>query len=146
MEYSRKLWIAKILIMLATLLYTFEPLLVDLSSTHSEPDIWSMHGRFHWIWGLSSHVIAFPILMYLLWGNLHGTGRSVRVVAFLGMAYALGFFVTATFGEKFGAQLHDSSHEHPPYGGDGEFSIMIISFALLCIGVLFSIKRGESLE
>lgn len=41
-------------------------------------------------------VMSLPILAYLLWGGLHGTGRSVRMVGFLGLVYAASFFVSET--------------------------------------------------
>lgn len=43
--------------------------------------------RAAWFW-----CISLPVLFYLLWGGLHGTGRSVRTVGYLGMAYGISHY------------------------------------------------------
>lgn len=144
MDYARKLLIAKILVMAATTAYTFGPLFVDFGASHMQSEYWSAHARFHLGWVLSANVIAFPILMYVLWGKLHGTGRSVRLVAFLGMAYALGFFVTGAMREKIDAALHDPGYAHQVFGLDRNLVMNMFVFALLGIGILFSLKRRET--
>ena len=40
-------------------------------------------------------LISLPVFFYLLWGKLHGTGRSVRIVGYLGLAYAASYFATS---------------------------------------------------
>jgi len=43
-------------------------------------------------------LIILPVLLYLLWGALHGTGRSARIVGLLGMAYCVSDVLTSNSG------------------------------------------------
>jgi hypothetical protein len=143
MPYAKKLLIAKILVTIATLAYTFIPLFVDFRASHMAAEYWSAHARFHLGWTLSAHVFALPVLLYVLWGKLHGTGRSVRLVGFLGMAYTLGFFITAAMRDKLDAALHDPGHAHLIFGLDENLVMNLFVFVLLAAGVLLSVKRKE---
>ena len=114
MDYSRKLLISKILITVATAVYLTLPVLTNYNG-----DIFG-------------NLLAFPILMYAVWGKLHGTGRSVRLVAFLGMAYAVGYFISVVL------RVNGTLPTYLP-------SVTLI-FTLLTLGVLFSIKRDKKPE
>lgn len=114
MEYAQKLLISKILITLAMALYAMLPFF-----THVD-------------WSSAGNVIAFPVFLYVLWGGLHGTGRSVRLVAFLGMAYVIGYFFSTAWTNTPAPLEYETWY----------FAI----FVLLTLGVLLSIKRKNSAE
>jgi hypothetical protein len=114
MEYQRKLLAAKLLVTLAMAIYTLMPILNQVD------------------WTFIANIFAFPVLMYAVWGKLHGTGRSVRLVAFLGMAYSVGYFISVAWMSNSGPDLY--------------LELFAAIFALLTLGVLFSIRREKSLE
>jgi len=39
---------------------------------------------------------SLPVFAYIMWGDLHGTGRSVRLVGLLGLAYAASLAITGS--------------------------------------------------
>ncbi|NNC37370.1 MAG: hypothetical protein EX271_11815 [Acidimicrobiales bacterium] len=109
MNYSTKMMISKTLVTAAIALYAALPFFTK------------------WEWMSVGNLLAFPVFLYALWGGLHGTARSVRLVAFLVMAYILGYFISLNW-------LSDRPPlEYLPY-----FAAV---FGLLTLGVLFSIKR-----
>ena len=112
MEYAKKLKIAKILVTLGIAIFTLTPFF-----THLDVNIWG-------------NIIAFPVFLYVLWGSLHGTGRSVRLVAFLGMAYAIGSFISAN---TTGANWKQS-----------ESQFLGLIFVILALGVFISLKPRNS--
>jgi len=142
MTYTTKLLIAKILITIGLSLYALLPFVIDFGGSHIASVDWSPHARFHLTWVLFGNVMALPVLLFAIWSKLHGTGRSVRLVAFLGMAYTLGFFVAASLRGRLGSDLHDAGHEHLVLGLDGNLISTGLIFAMLLLGVFFSIKRS----
>jgi len=77
MSYEKRLLAAKA-ILTATAIAAAWPLVIG-----------SFYDRGVVIW-----TISLPIFAYLLWGNVHGTGRSVRMMGLLGLAYATSFLMT----------------------------------------------------
>jgi len=144
MKYEKKLFAAKILITLGLSAAALIPLTVDFGPSHIASEQWSPHARFHLTWALLGNLFALPILLFAVWSGLHGTGRSVRLVAFLGMASMAGFFTASAFRENLGAALHDPGHQHLMLGMDGNSVIFAIIFAVLLIGVLLSIRPRAS--
>ncbi len=70
MTYTKRLNLAKFLMMLTAGL-CLVPAMIS--------GIWDQ-AQIFWI-------ICLPIIAFLLWGSLHGTGRSVRMAGYLGLAY-----------------------------------------------------------
>ncbi len=140
MVYERKLFLAKILVSASLSLYALVPMVIDFGTSHIASEHWSPHARFHLTWVLFGNAMALPILLFAIWSKLHGTGRSVRLVAFLGMAYTLGFAIAGAFRGKYGSNFHDPGHEHLVLGVDGNLISTSFIFGLLFIGVLLSIR------
>ena len=140
MIYEKKLLSSKITITIGLVLYALLPMVIDFGGSHINSEQWSPHARFHLTWVLFGNAMALPIFLFAIWSKLHGSGRSVRLVAFLGMAYTLGFGVAGLFRGKFGSDFHDPGHEHLIFGADGNLITMSIIFGLLSIGVLLSIR------
>ena len=68
-------------------------------------------------------LLILPVLIYLLWGGLHGTGRSARIVGYLGMAYCVS-----------GVLASQSGISAPEPG----------VFTLFLLGALASIKTSKT--
>ncbi|MGV6800484.1 MAG: hypothetical protein ACWA5L_01010 [bacterium] len=47
------------------------------------------------------NLLILPILLYLLWGGLHGTGRSVRVANMIALAYYVSAFLPFIFLQNY---------------------------------------------
>lgn len=145
MTYAKKLLIAKILVSLGLCIYVLMPFAVDFGASHIGSEHWTLHARFHLTWVLFGNLMALPIMLWAVWGKkLHGTGRSVRLMAFLGLAFTMGFSVAATSRARLGAELHDPGHEHLIMGIDGNLVSTGVVFALLLSGVILSIRPKSS--
>ncbi|MBL4869533.1 MAG: hypothetical protein JKX72_01130 [Robiginitomaculum sp.] len=132
--------IAKVLVSAGITMYTLLPFAVDFGTSHIGAEHWSPHARFHLTWVLYGNLIALPIMLFAIWSKLHGTGRSVRFVAFLGMAYTLGFYVANALSGKYGTALHDDGHEHLVLGVDGNLISTSVIFCLFLLGAIISIR------
>lgn len=140
MTYTRKLLLSKLIITFCILFYAIVPVLVDFGPSHIASSDWTPHARFHLSWSLIASVMALPVLLVALWSKLHGTGRSVRLVAFLGMAYTGAFFVASSLRGKFGLELHDPGHAHTLLGADANVWTNGGLLMLLTVAVVLSIK------
>ncbi|PHQ67091.1 MAG: hypothetical protein COB92_05685 [Robiginitomaculum sp.] len=144
MTYGKKLLVAKILVSLGLCMYVLIPFAVDFGVSHIDPEHWTPHARFHLTWVLYGNLMALPVMLWAIWGKkLHGTGRSVRLMAYLGMAFTMGFYVAVAFRARIGAELHDPDHEHLVMGAYGNLVSTGIVFILLLSGVFISIRRGS---
>jgi len=147
MIYGKKLLVAKILVSLGLCMYALIPFAVVFGASHIGSEHWTPHARFHLTWVLYGNLMALPVMLWAIWGKkLHGTGRSVRLMAFLGMAFSMGFYVAVASRARIGAELHDPGHEHLVMGVDGNLVSTGIVLILLLSGVLLSIRRGSDTE
>jgi len=143
MTYEKKLTVAKVLVSLGLCMYALIPFAVDFGVSHIGSEHWTPHARFHLTWVLYGNLMALPIMLWAVWGKLHGTGRSVRLMAFLGMAFTTGFYVAVASRARIGAELHDPGHEHLVMGMDGNLVSTAMVFLLLLTGAFLSIRPEE---
>ncbi|PHS35414.1 MAG: hypothetical protein COA91_13210 [Robiginitomaculum sp.] len=119
------------------------PFLVAFSTTHIGSPDWTPHARFHLAASSFGHVLALPIMLYAIWcKTLFGTGRSVRLMAYLGLAYVLGVFIAGTFRQKLGLEYYDLGQQVLIMGFDGSIFIKGLVFVILLLGIFFSVRRG----
>ena len=142
MTAQSKLTLAKLIVTGCVLFYSLVPAFIDIGPSHIAAPDWTPHGRFHLSWALIANIIAMPILLFAVWSKLHGTGRSVRLVAFLGLAYTLGFFIAAAMREQFGSELHDPGHAHLQLGLDGNLVVNGVMTLLLAAAIFLTIRRN----
>ena len=142
MTYDQKLRLSKILVTVGISIAVLLPLSVDFGASHIASDQWSPHARFHLTWPLLGNLFAWPVLLFALWSKLHGTGRSVRLVAFLGMASMAGFFTASAFVMKSGPTFQDTFYVLYDINTFVTFGLV---FALLAIGSILSIRRAPKL-
>ncbi len=131
MIYEKKLLLAKILVSVGLCVFVLVPIGFGLGANHM-PSV--QYG----------HLIALPIMLWAIWGRkLHGTGRSVRLMAFIGIAFTLGFFIAAALGDKLEANLHDPGLERLIFGMDNNMVMNGTILVLLVLGVFLSIRQGS---
>jgi hypothetical protein len=124
MIYFKKLFISKILVSLGLCVFVFVPLILSLKANHMGA-------------GYYGHLIALPIMLWAVWGKkLHGTARSVRLMAFLGLAYTMGSYLATASRARIGTDLLETGHEHLVING----TVLV----LLLLGTLLSIHSKES--
>lgn len=143
MLYSRKSYIAKILLTVNVVMIALSPWVFPLEPGAAAVDQWTPHGGFHYAWDAFNGLLGLPILLYLLWGKLHSTGRSIRVVAFLSLAYIGSFFVASSMSGVIGPSVYDHSHQALLVGIDGYVIILAISFVMTISATLLSIKGRQ---
>jgi len=106
MDYQRKLIIAKSIVSVTAVLAAW-PLVVG-DPVDRAVVVWT---------------ISLPVFAFLLWGNLHGTGRSVRIMSLLGLTYSISFLILGM--------------------GTGPFLPSLLAFGFT-LGFLMSIKLRSS--
>jgi len=130
MIYTKKLLIAKILVSTGLCLFVLIPLILGFSSGHMA--------------GYYGHLLALPILLWAIWDKkLHGTGRSVRLMAYLGLALTMGSYIAARSNLKLGEKSHESVHTNMILGMDSYVMFAGLVFILLVLGIFISIRRGS---
>lgn len=100
MTYAQRLFLAKIIstaILVATVIISVLNI-VDISSSIL-PDF--MPDRVVELQFSYYNLLILPILLYLLWGGLHGTGRSVRVANMIALAYYVSAFLPFIFLQNY---------------------------------------------
>jgi len=123
MTYAKKLIAAKIFVSAGLCIYVLMSFAVDYGV-------------------LYGNLMALPIMLWAVWGKkLHGTGRSVRLMAFLGLAFAMGLFLATASQVRRGAELHDPVFEKLTMGMDGNLVATSVVFILLLSGIFLSIRR-----
>ncbi len=142
MAYEKKLIIAKILVSLGLCLLILAPLTVDFSATHMTSPDWTPHARFHLAAASFGNIMALPIMLYAVWSKtLFGTGRSVRLMAYLGLAFTIGVFIAGALRPKMGAEYYDMGNQILIFGVDANIMMKGIVFILLILGIIMSIRR-----
>lgn len=131
MTYEKKLLIAKMLVSVGLCVFVLIPLTMGLGASQASS-------------GQYGHLIALPIMLWVIWGSkLHGTGRSVRLMAYLGLAFVAGFYMSAASHLKSGASTHNSGHENMMLGMNCNVMFAGTVFILLLSGVFISIRPTE---
>lgn len=145
MTYAKRLLTAKLLITGCVVFYSLAPLFLDFGPSYMGDVNSAVRGPFHMSWTLMSNVIALPVLLFALWSKLHGSGRSVRLVAFLGLAYTLGFFAAAAltpYVDILYAVDPGPGHKHGWLGRAGNMKVNAVITLLLIAGIILSIRRS----
>lgn len=138
MTYAKKLLIAKILVSLGLGLIMFGSLWVY--ATSGPPD-WTVRGQFPLASTAFGSVLALPIMLYAVWSKtLFGTGRSVRLMAYLGLASVLGVFLAGASRPHLAEEYYASGQQILVMGINANIFMNSLIFIILLLGVLFSIK------
>ncbi|MEL6737002.1 MAG: DUF6640 family protein [Pseudomonadota bacterium] len=132
----------KIAVSGATVFYGFVPAFADLNETHLFNPLWSAHARFHGAWFLAFGAGVALISLYLLWWR-----DEVFVPIFLGLGFAVGFWIATVFSPAYGGALVDpNGHTHVIMGVEANvflFSILSL-FLIAALGLAAWIERAKS--
>lgn len=142
MNYARKLLLSKIIITLCWVAMVVPPIIFTFfGGSNGRVSEVAAKPTFLLSWLLIAHALYLPVLFYLLWGKLHGTGRSVRAVAFLGMGYAAAFFVAFSLRGRLKSDELSSAHFDAllDQGSHSGFSAGVL--VLLVLATLLSVKK-----
>ena len=140
MTHTAKLLIAKVLVSLGLIL----PMLGALA-VYSVSDLpeWTASGRFHLASTAFGSVLALPVMLYAIWNKtLFGTGRSVRLMAYLGLVHVLGVFTAGAARPNLAAEYYGSAQQVFIMGINANIFMNALVFAILLLGVLLTIRRG----
>lgn len=136
--------LARILITIATLVYGFVPLLVDLTETHVFHPDWTPHARFHMVWLLATNTSLALVSLYLLWISRFDTLIRVRAAGMLGLCALGGFFVSLITKGLYGGSLVDPHGGVPPIMGlDANLVVFTPMLLLVVIGLFLSFANNE---
>ena len=110
-----------------TAFYGFVPAFADLNETHLFNPLWSAHARFHGAWFLAFAAGVALISLFLMWWR-----DEVFVPIFLGLMFAIGFWIATVFGPAYGGALVDpNGHTHTIVGIEANkflFSVVTLLF------------------
>ncbi len=140
MSDTTKLFISKILVSLGLVLLMFGALVVYSASDLPQ---WTTSGRFHLATTAFGSIMALPIMLYAIWNKtLFGTGRSVRLMAYLGLVHVLGVFTAGAARPNLAAEYYGSGQQFFIMGINANIFMNALVFAILLLGGLFTIRRG----
>ena len=125
-----------------TVFYGFVPAFADLNETHLFNSFWSAHARFHGAWFLAFAAGVALISLYLMWWR-----DEVFVPIFLGLMFAVGFWIATVFGPAYGGALVDpNGHTHTIAGIEANMFLFSVVTTLLiaALGLAVWIWRGKS--
>ena len=126
MTYNKKLLSAKMLVSLGLCVFAFAPFISVFAANQTS-------------FGQYGHLIALPIMLWAIWGKtLHGTGRAVRLMAFLGLAFTLGVYIS-----PMPRAYMDTGQAQLIMGVDANLILVSVVFVLLLFGVFLSIGQGN---
>jgi len=141
MTHATKLLAAKILVSFGLALLMLGSLLVYFAA--GSPD-WTPHGRFHLASTAFGSALALPVMLYAIWyKTLFGTGRSVRLMAYLGLAYVLGVLIAGAARPHLAAEYYGSGQQILIMGVNANIFMNALVFVVLLLGIFLSIRRGR---
>ncbi|MEO8073882.1 MAG: DUF6640 family protein [Acidobacteriota bacterium] len=137
--------LSRILITIATLVYGFVPLLVDLTETHVFHPDWTPHARFHMVWLLATNTSLALVSLYLLWLSRFDTLTRVRAAGVLGLCALGGFFISLITKNLYGGALVDPHGGVPPIMGlDANLVVFTPMLLLVVIGLFLSFGSNKN--
>src|SRR6185312_4623587 len=122
----------KILLTLATAMYTFVPPIVDLNKTHATNPLWVSHARFHVVWQTMIMLGIGLLSIYLLWFSEIDGVFSVDLAFILGLI-VLGSFVINVGAKKLYTGTLSDPNGVPPIFKNVDANLFFLSLALLIL-------------
>lgn len=122
----------KILISVATAIYGFVPLFVDLGKTHATNPHWINHARFHVVWQVIIMFFLAILGLYFLWFSDTAQSFSVNL-AFLFGLIVLGSFLLNVLVRHFYKGTLSDPNGVPPILGKVDANLFGFSFGLILL-------------
>jgi hypothetical protein len=105
--------IARILLSLVTVGYSFVTILADINKTHATNPAWTPHARFHVVWQVASYAGFGLIALALIWApGPYAVARLYLAAAFAAAVYG-GFFVALFTMRLYGGRTFDDNGYQP---------------------------------
>ncbi|WP_299748012.1 DUF6640 family protein [uncultured Tateyamaria sp.] len=142
MTYEALKIVLKIGVSALTVFYGFVPAFADLNEAHLFISLWSAHARFHGAWFLAFAAGVALISLYLMWWR-----DEVFVPIFLGLMFAVGFWIATVFGPAYGDALVDPNGNIQTVAGieANMFLFLVVTILLIAaLGLAAWIWRTQS--
>lgn len=122
----------KILLTLATAMYTFVPPIVDLSRTHATNSSWVSHARFHVVWQVMIMLGVGLLSIYLLWFSPIGQHFATNLSFILGLIVLGSFLLNVGIKKLYAGTLSDPNGVSPIFK-NVDANLFFFSLALVIL-------------
>ena len=127
----------KILISLATAIYGFIPLFVDLGKTHATNPLWTSHARFHVVWQVIIMFFLAIMGLYFLWFSDATQSYSINLPFLFGLIVLGGFLLNVLVRHLYKGTLSDPNGVPPIFGKvDANLFGFTLGLVLLLLGYI----------
>jgi hypothetical protein len=127
----------KILLTLATVMFTFVPPIVDLTRTHATNPLWVSHARFHVVWQVMIMTGIGLLSIYLLWFSDIGQSSSINLSFILGLIVLGSFLINVCAKKLYAGTLSDPNGVPPIFKNvDANFFFFTLALAILLTGYI----------
>jgi hypothetical protein len=127
----------KILISLATAIYGFIPLFVDLGKTHATNPLWTSHARFHVVWQVIIMFFLAITGLYFLWFSDATQSYSINLPFLFGLIVLGGFLLNVLVRHLYKGTLSDPNGVPPIFGKvDANLFGFTLGLVLLVLGYI----------
>jgi hypothetical protein len=127
----------KILISLATVIYGFIPLFVDLGKTHATNPLWTSHARFHVVWQVIIMLFLAITGLYFLWFSDATQSYSINLPFLFGLIVLGGFLLNVLVRHLYKGTLSDPNGVPPIFGKvDANLFGFTLGLVLLVLGYI----------
>jgi FtsH-binding integral membrane protein len=127
----------KILISLATAIYGFIPLFVDLGKTHATNPLWTSHARFHVVWQVIIMFFLAIMGLYFLWFSDATQSYSINLPFLFGLIVLGGFLLNVLVQHLYKGTLSDPNGVPPIFGKvDANLFGFTLGLVLLLLGYI----------
>ena len=127
----------KILISLATVIYGFIPLFVDLGKTHATNPLWTSHARFHVVWQVIIMFFLAIMGLYFLWFSDATQSYSINLPFLFGLIVLGGFLLNVLVRHLYKGTLSDPNGVPPIFGKvDANLFGFTLGLVLLVLGYI----------
>ena len=127
----------KILISLATVIYGFIPLFVDLGKTHATNPLWTSHARFHVVWQVIIMFFLAITGLYFLWFSDATESYSINLPFLFGLIVLGGFLLNVLVRHLYKGTLSDPNGVPPIFGKvDANLFGFTLGLVLLVLGYI----------
>lgn len=140
-KITGSLKLSRILITIATLVYGFVPLLVDLTETHVFHPDWTPHARFHMVWLISTNCALAFVALFVMWISRFDALTRIRFAGVIGLCVLGGFFLSTLTKGLYGGSLVDPNGGVPPIMGlDANLVVFAPMLVLVVVGMFLSYR------
>jgi hypothetical protein len=141
--------IAKLVLTLATLMYSLGTIVADFNKTHATNPQWTPHARFHVVWQVLGYAGLAVVGIVLIWIPGPGEVERLYIVCLIGFVVLASFYATWIAMPMYGGTNFDQNG-YPPkpvtIGGktimlDANFTAVTINSVLLALAFVLILAR-----